>query len=242
METIMDATILKIIFLVAPLCSLLIAYTFFSKDSHDQEHFFHVFSVSYLATLAFREIGEIINNRLDWWVIIFFAFLVMILLVKDWAQSKSNWNILSHHHHKEFSYLLGGLFIFHSFVDGLLFGSGEVIQSGLILHRLIDGFVIFGLIGGTSGGIRAYKFFKKENLLKTFIMVLFIAAPLLGLYLPEWFKIPFWGVLQNICFFLLAALAVLDIETEFLHRHGVPSNRFFVAIFFALVLGLSIAH
>lgn len=238
----MDATGLKIIFMVAPLCSLIIAYTFFSKDSHDREHFFHVFSVSYLATLAFREIGENINNHLGWWVIIFFTFLSMILLFKDWAKSKSNWNILSHHHHKEFSYLLCGLFIFHSFVDGLLFGSGEIIRSGLILHRLIDGFVVFGLIGGTSGGIRAYKFFKKENLLKTFFMALFITAPLLGLYLPEWFKIPFWGILQNICFFLLAALSVLDIQTEFLHRHHVPSNRFFVAILFALILGLSIAH
>lgn len=238
----MSATTLKILFMVAPLCSLLIAYSFFSKDSHDREHFFHVFSVSYLATLAFREIGEIIRNDVGLWAIIILWFFVMILVVKDWAKSKSNWNVLSHHHHKEFSYLLGGLFIFHSFVDGLLFGGGHIIQSGLIVHRLIDGFVVFGLIGGASGGIRAYRFFKKENILKTLIMAGFIVSPLMGLYLPQWFNLPFWVPLQNVCFFLLAALAVLDVQTEFLHRHGVPSNRFFVAIFFAIIFGMAIGH
>lgn len=237
-----ETLITTIIFLLAPLCSLIIAYRFFSKDSHDEGHFFHVFSVSYLATLAFREIGEIINNRIGMWVIIVACFLVMCLLIKDWAKSKSNWNVLSHHHHKEFSYVLGALFVFHSFVDGLLFGTSQLIQSGLIIHRLIDGFVIFGLIGGAAGGIRAYKFFKKQNLPRTLIMLIFMVAPVAGLYLPEWFASSYWVLVQNFCVFLLAAFAVLDIETEFLHRHHMPSNRFFVAILFAVLLGVSIAH
>lgn len=235
MET-MDA-ILKILFIVAPLCSLPMTYAFFSKDSHDREHFFHVFSVSYLAILAFHGISEIetIKNNLYLWAIILLFFVVMMLVVKKWAKSKSNWNIFSHHHHKEFSYLLGGLFIFHSFVDGILFDSGEVIKGGLIIHRLIDGFIIFDLIGGTDGGIRAYRFFKKKNLLKTLIMVVFICAPLVNLS-----GVPYIGLMRNAGLFLLAIFAVLDIQTEFLHRHGVPANRFFVAIFFAMVLGVSV--
>lgn len=232
----MDA-ILKILFIVAPLCSLPMTYAFFSKDSHDREHFFHVFSVSYLAILAFHGISEIetIKNNPYLWVIILLFFGLMMLFVKKWAKNKSNWNIFSHHHHKEFSYILGGLFIFHSFVDGILFGSGDAIKGGLIIHRFIDGFIIFDLIGGTDGGIRSYRFFKKKNLLKTLIMVVFICAPLVNLS-----NMPYIGLMRNAGLFLLATLAVLDIQTEFLHRHGVPANRFFAAIFAALVLGVSV--
>lgn len=230
--------ILKILFIVAPLCSFPMIYAFFSKDSHDREHFFHVFSVSYLAILAFHGIFEIeaVKSHLVLWIstiVLFFGSMMMF--VKDWAKSKSDWNIFSHHHHKEFSYLLGGLFIFHSFVDGLLFDSGDVIKGGLIIHRFIDGFIIFDLIGGTDGGIRSYRFFKKKNLLKTLIMVMFICAPLVNLS-----SVPYIGLMRNTGLFLLATLAVLDIQTEFLNKHGVPTNRFLAAIFAALVLGVSV--
>jgi hypothetical protein len=238
METITGAIVLKLIFIVAPLCSLLIAYKFFSKDSHDQEHFFHVFSVSYLAVLAFHGVFEIeiIKNNLILWLIVILLFLgSMMLIVKDLAKSKPNWNIFSHHHHKEFSYLLGGLFIFHSLVDGILFDGGGAIKGALIIHRVIDGFIIFDLIGGTDGGIRSYRFFRKKNIVKTLMMVLFICAPLVNVS-----SVPFVGIMRNAGLFLLGTLAVLDIQTEFLNRHGVPANRFFVAILFAVVLSVSV--
>jgi len=232
--------IMTAIFLLAPIASLLIAYLFFSKSGHDRGHFFHVFSVAYLATLAFREINEIVKHSVWFWLLIILIILGIIFAVRKFIRAKSNWNIFSHHHHREFSYVLGCLFIFHSFVDGLIFGGSGLIQSGLVLHRLIDGFVIFGLL--SAGENNSYGFFKKLNLSKFLIVLAFLIAPTAGLYLPDILNFNFWYPLRIIAVFVLAILTILDIQTELTHRHNSPVNRLLIAILLGLVLGLLVMH
>lgn len=233
-----NALITTIVFFTAPLCSLIISYLFLSGGKHKREHFLHVFSVTYLFTLSLREINEIIVRSISIWAIVTLGFLIVLLLIRDF-ENRGHKNLLSHKHHIKFSYAIAVFFIFHSFIDGVLFDGAPLLKSGLIFHRLMDGLIIFGLLA--EDGLNRH-FFKNLKPGRLLILIGFIVAPLFGVYLSNILGNSFtWGVIEAILMFVLAIVTMVDIRSEVLDKH-LSSKTLYLAIFMAIALGLILVH
>lgn len=223
------------LFIFAPLVSLGVYYSLYRKDAHDEEHFFHVFSITYLITLLFGEISNLLINRNYLWFIFIVSFLAIVSLAHDLSK---RYEIFSHNHHGKFSKALVVVFCLHSFFDGLLFDTGHL-KPGLAIHRLIDGFVVLGLLN--AGGLRLH-FWRTLNLRKFLVMLVFTLAPVLGMYLPTT-NPEFFEHVQKILLFVFVVLLTLDVLSEFSHRHHSSNNKiFFAAILIGIVLGLFTLH
>lgn len=227
---------LTILFIAAPIISTGILYALYNKDTHDSEHFFHVFSLSYLFFLVLSQIIKSSSSYAQ--TLLFVVIFLVILFGRNYLGGKNKGEAFSHHHHSVFSYKLVIVFILHSFVDGFLF-SFEALQGGLMIHRIIDGFVILGLIGP---GTFRMNFWRKPKARDFFIMLAFILAPLFGIFAPGIINSQTVYYIQIILLTILAPLLFLDIYSEFKHRHHVNNKIFYAAILFGVILGIFSLH
>ncbi|MBP6912479.1 MAG: hypothetical protein KBB86_00930 [Candidatus Pacebacteria bacterium] len=229
-------TLFIIIFVLAPLFSLIISNTLYIKEHGDTKHFFHVFSISYLIMLLLGEITNSLSDRSGYLAIAICCIIVATLFLKDVDEKKG---LFSHHHHSKLSTGLAVVFVLHSFFDGLFF-SFEGLQVGLILHRAIDGFVVAGLIGNED--VPTMNFWKIKTLKRFSIFLLLVIAPVIGIILPGAVSDSFSWV-QTILMVILVPFLAVDVLSEFHKEHRRSSNNiFYIAIFFAFMAGLFSLH
>ena len=222
------------IFIISPILSFLVMWVFARLHTHDRQHFLHVVSVSYLALLAFREINGFLEHK-EYWVIIFIALISVLSLAWDKSKNTPKDNLLGHYHHAGFSYALALIFTAHALIDGIIFSQSTIVAPGLIIHRIIDGLAIFGLI--TVSKFNPKTFYKESGFKKFAVLMLFIVAPAIGLYLPKIFSHNLQVVVEQVSVFLLAGLAVLDLQTEIRQRYH-NSKKIFIGILLGIFIGL----
>lgn len=222
---------LKNIMLVSlPACSFL-AMLFFSKrakENKDLKYLPHIFSVVYLLVLCIFEIHEIIDGNFVRWFFVLFIFSVVFILSKD--RNVGIFKYLSHSSHVEFSNVIAVIFVIHSFGDGFVLADGHhSLLSGILIHRLFDGILLFGLIYEKGLSIKNF-----------FVFILFLFAPVFASSIGG--SIESLSIVRSLFVFLMFCFVVLDILSELNHSHGVKGLKVFATVVLATLCAVFLAH